>query len=471
MFCGREHELASLKSLLEKENSSLVLVKGRRRIGKSTLVKEFAARNKMPIYEFQGLFPRKGITKKSQFNQFAVLLEQYFNFPKLQINDWTHAFQVLSQCTINKKCVILLDEVSWMAQGDKDYAGKLKIAWDLHFSHHKKLILFVCGSVTFWIENNIAKNTGFAGRISQDIHLKELPLNVCKTLLKDTSLTSRELIRWLSITGGVPKYLIETPKRSTLHSNLIKLCYSPSGFLFQEFEIIFSETFGKRYKIYKKILEALLNKPLEPHDLAKKINMQLNSDFSEYIYDLELSGFINREYNWDFKKFLDKKRKISYLKISDNYCRFYLKYIAPYQERLQKMPLKITDSLSFINWDTILGLQYENIVKNNLDEILRQLEIPNGDVVQLGGYFQRQNSKQKGVQFDLIIQTKNNLLWLGEIKCRKQINSTVTKEMKKKLSHLKKPKQMAINPFLIYSGDIDETIVDDTFWKKIINFE
>src|SRR3990167_9989074 len=178
-FIGRAEELQSLSHLLKKQSASIVVIKGRRRISKSRLIEECAARIKHDtFYNITGLLPSKGTTAQTQRNEFANQLNKQ-GFPKINADDWTDLFWLLADKTAVGRIIIVLDEISWMGSLDPDFLGKLKNAWDLRFKKNDQLILFLCGSVSAWIEKNILSSAGFLGRVSLDMTLKELPLDDC----------------------------------------------------------------------------------------------------------------------------------------------------------------------------------------------------------------------------------------------------------------------------------------------------
>ena len=175
LFTGRQRELRLLNDLLEKKVASLVVIKGRRRIGKSRLVEEFA-RNK-PYYVFSGLPPSEQTTAQSQRDDFAKQLSIQTHLPELMADDWGKLFLLLAEKIKTQRAIILLDEITWMGSKDPDFLGKLKNAWDLYFKKNPNLILILCGSVSVWIEKNIISSTGFFGRIALKITLEELSLH------------------------------------------------------------------------------------------------------------------------------------------------------------------------------------------------------------------------------------------------------------------------------------------------------
>lgn len=129
-FVGRCRELQQLRDLFRRRVANLVVVKGRRRIGKSRLIEEFAKEAK--FVSFSGLAPTKGVTSKHQREEFANQIARIFQVPTPAHANWSDLFWFLAEQTKRAKVVILLDEISWMGSKDPTFLGKLKNAWDLH---------------------------------------------------------------------------------------------------------------------------------------------------------------------------------------------------------------------------------------------------------------------------------------------------------------------------------------------------
>ncbi len=156
MFAGRDSELNLLNNLRRKQVSSLVVVTGRRRIGKSRLIQEFSQHFKQFI-QFQGLAPREGASNASNLAHFAEQFSLQFSLPRLSFDSWLQAFSHLAKQVEGKQALVFLDEISWLGDRDPDFPGILKTAWDTMFSRSPNLILVLCGSVSSWIEDNILR--------------------------------------------------------------------------------------------------------------------------------------------------------------------------------------------------------------------------------------------------------------------------------------------------------------------------
>ena len=201
LFIGRQKELERLGLLLTKKSASLVVVTGRRRIGKSRLIEEFAKGKR--FFSFSGIPPSSGVTEQIQRDLFAKELSKQFHLPELRATDWSDLFTLLANQTSKGRVVILFDEISWMGIEDPTFLGKLKNAWDMEFKKNPQLILVLCGSVSTWIEKNIISNTAFFGRISLYPTIEELPLDDCNKMLDAIGFksSSYEKFKILSVIG------------------------------------------------------------------------------------------------------------------------------------------------------------------------------------------------------------------------------------------------------------------------------
>lgn len=464
-FIGREYEITQLNKFLQRKTAGLIVVCGRRRIGKSTLIEHFAKEKN--LYEFYGLAPRSGITNQDQLKHFAELLGIRFKIPTVKFNNWNEAFSLLATLTEKGPAIILLDEISWMAGNDKDFSAKLKGIWDTKFKKNNKLILILCGSVTSWIEKNILEDKGYVGRISLTLKLHEMSLPEANQFwLGNQYIDPAEKFKILCVTGGIPRYLEEIDPKQTAEQNIKRLCFTPEGVLFNEFDKIFKDIFQKRADAYKLIVQQLAENKYEYTQLTKKLETEATGGFSTQIKHLIAAGFVTRDYCWDKT---GAKAKLSHLRLSDNYLRFYLKYIEPKKELIEQGIYKDVALERLPQWPTIMGFQFENLVLNNLPLIIQMLDIPVESLIAAGPYFQRKTMRQEGCEIDLLIHTRFTL-YVCEIKFRKLIKGNIINEVNEKIKRLNYSGEMSIRPVLIYQGDLDATVTQNDFFVKKINF-
>lgn len=393
-FYGRTRELTTFQRFLDKHTASLLILKGRRRIGKSRLLKEFA-KSFDRAYFFSGLAPTKKTTAQSQRDEFARQLQRNFGMPPVKTDDWGDLLWFVAKEVSSGQVLLVLDEINWMGSLDDTFLTKLKNAWDLYFENNPNLILAVCGSLSAWIEKNIMSSTGFMGRYSYDMTLAELPLFVCNEFWKDKPISNYEKFKLLAVTGGIPRYLEFINPNLTAEENIQQMAFEKGSVLFLEFDKMFSDLFTSRKKLYKEIAQALSEGTKSQSEIAKKLNIALSGNLSDYLDDLVKSGIIARDFTWNLAS--GKESKLSVYRLSDNYSRFYLKYIEPNKHRIISGNYEETSLSSLPNWYTFLGYQFENLVLNNRLFLKKLLNIKSAEILYDNPYFQKENDKATGV--------------------------------------------------------------------------
>jgi len=469
IFVGRKNEIERISSLFQKKSASLVVVRGRRRIGKSRLVEEFAKGHK--FFVFSGIPPTEGMTAQTQRDIFAKQLGTQIGLPSIQSQDWADLFTLLAQYTKQERVIILFDEISWMGSKDPTFLGKLKNAWDLEFQKNPNLILILCGSVSTWIEQNIISSTAFFGRISLYITLEELPLSDCNKLLDAQGFRGSiyEKFKVLSISGGVPWYLQQIQGNINADENIKKLCFHKDGILFKEFDLIFHDLFEKRSETYRQIVEILANGPKEYNQISQELKYPKSGVLSSYVEDLIESGFITRDYTWNLKE--GTPSRLSHFRLSDNYLRFYLKFIMPNKMKIEQNAFKDITMETLPGWRSILALQFENLVLKNRNKIWEQLKIKPEDIVLDNPFFQRKTVRTPGCQVDYLIQTRFNTLFACEVKfSQTEIKPDVIQQMKDKLSRMVLPRRFSCWPVLIHVNGVNEYVTDQAYFTEIIDF-
>lgn len=464
-FIGRKKELEALMGLKRKASASLVVIRGRRRIGKSRLAEEYA-KTFPRSFILSGIPPEDGVTENDQRAEFLRQLQEY-RLPIYKSDDWGDLFYELANVCKEGPVLVILDEITWMGSKDSTFLPKLKTAWDRHFKNNPNLVLLLSGSNSAWINKNILSSTGFFGRVSLRILLDELTLSESNDFWDEWpgTVSPYEKFKILSITGGIPRYLEELRPDLTAEKNIYRLCFTSEGLLFNEFDQIFHDLFLKKGSFYKQIITYLVDQNLSMSDLAKKMGRPTGGDLTEALDELVQSGFLARDFSWSLEQ--AKKLGASRYRVRDNYLRFYLKYISPHRQQIEAGQLERLPS----GWHSIMGLQFENLVINNGAALRRCLNINPEEVLYSNSYLQTQRTRRAGCQIDYLIQTRFNSLYACEVKFRQgSLGGEVLNEMQKKLEALELPRGFSVRPVLIHVNGVDEAVIDSGFFAKIIDF-
>lgn len=471
MFIGRKYYLDCLDALWRKPSASLAVISGRRRIGKSTLVETFAAQSRCRFIELSGLAPDRTMNDAKQIAHFCERLAQATGLPEAKADGWPKAFDALEAALSVKevKTVVFLDEISWLGGYNSSFAAYLKNAWDTQFSRHGKLIFILAGSVSAWIHDNILQAKGFVGRISLDVTLPELSLSESRQFWGHgghrTAL--RDILDFLSVSGGIPKYLQEMDPSLPAAENIRRLCFTPEGYLFKDFDSIFSDVFG-RAEEKRRILEILADSATTPSELAAQLGIEANGHLSAALRDLAEAGFIaagagrNPENGAPLRE--------TRYRLRDNYTRFYLKYIVPRAPAIREGFFNFVSLEQLPGWETIMGLQFENLVLNNMNALCAQIGLAGRLVVSAAPYCRRKSASSPGVQIDLLIQTPKSV-YVIEVKRRARFSVAIEEEVQEKVERLRLPRGVSVRTVLVYDGLLAPEVEEDGYFDYLVPVE
>ena len=480
MFIGREEYLEDLETLWRKRTCSIVSCRGRRRIGKSTLIREFARRTADGYIEIEGLPPNSkeeaaklddARLNQIQLDNFIDVLATTTGCSRARVTTWYEAFARLDgQIDDAKRTVILLDEISWMGMHDANFPGRLRTAWETLFHRHEKLILVICGSVSVWIKENILDNTGFTGRFSRDYVLPELPLSVCTQFWGEARnrVAAREILDVLSVTGGVPRYLEEIDPGLSADENIRRMCFLKSGELFKDFDAIFNPLFGEATETKRKLLIALADGPKSGTELATAIDVGRNGRLSRILRELAEGGFISSDVGKNPET--GAECRVGKYRLRDNYTRFYLKYIAEHKGEIERGVFRYMSLEHLPGWNTIMGLQFENLVVNNAMELVPFLGLGNSVVLSAAPYRHERLSRdgeKHGCQIDLLVQTARTA-YVVEVKRKKSIGVEIEDEVESKIKRLPLRKGVSARPVLVYDGELDGAVEGNGYFDAIV---
>ena len=471
MFVGREQELDSLTGLWGKLSSSFVVCSGRRRVGKSTLIEEFAARSRCRFIEITGVAPDEGVTNETQLRHFCERLAAQTGRPRERADGWAKAFDVLAGAIKGRaRTIVFLDEISWMGAFDKAFPALLKEAWDTKFARRDNLVFVVCGSVSAWLRDNILRSRAFVGRVSLAMHLEEMPLRDCRAFWGPVAdrTSVRDMVDMLCVTGGVPKYLAEMRPALPSAENIRLLCFMPEGYLFRDFDVIFTDVFRRSSGEKAAILRLVAEAPRSVKDVAAALGGPSNGHVSDALADLVEAGFLSADEGLN-PVTGRSVREVRY-RVRDNYVRFYLKFIEPRRKSVEDGSLRLSSPARLPGWDTVMGLQFETLVRNNLRSLLPLVGMDGSVLVSAAPYVVRGRKKGEGAQIDLLLQTAKSAC-LVEIRRQAFVPASFEDEMRRKVAALRIPRDISVRTALVHDGDVDPELAENRYIDFLVPVE
>ncbi len=472
MFFGREDLIGRLEALFGKRTASLVTCRGRRRIGKSTLIEKFAERAGARFIKIEGIKPRPKLDNGKELENFAAKLAAQTHCDSSVPDNWLNAFLRLNGVIRdNGRTVVLLDEISWMAHYDPMFAGTLKGVWDDCFKKHPKLVMVLCGSVSSWIKDNILDDGSFYGRRSLDIVVPELPLRECVKFWGTAAerIDPREITDVLSVTGGIPRYLEEVNPGLSAGENIRNLCFLPRSPLREDFDEMFLDVVTRQPQFTATVIRCLRGVPKSVSEIAREIGMERGGRISDSLEQLEECGLVARDNG--VNPLSGKTTRETLYRLNDNYSRFYLRYIEPYKSAIDRKSFSFASLDSLDGWESVMGLQFENLVMANLGDIVGMLGLGAAQITSAAPFRRAASADgtRKGVQIDLLIQTRRSVC-LVEIKRRREIGREIIDEMAEKVDALPRRKGISVKTALIYEGHLAPIVEADGYFDALIPF-
>ena len=407
MIIGRNKEIKELRRYAEQEEAQFVAVYGRRRVGKTYLVRETF--NSNFTFYHTGI---SGSTLTEQLEQFRASLIKLGLKKCNKLKSWFEAFHKLEELIEQRKDerkVIFIDELPWLDTPKSRFISALEHFWNGWASAQKKLILVICGSATSWIISNIIRNHGgLYNRLTGSIYLQPFNLGECEEFCKakHLALSYRNIAEAYMIFGGIPYYWNFLQNDLSLSQNIDKMFFAPSAPLKDEFRALYQSLF-KKPDPYLKIISILSStrSGMDRSELLEKSNLSNNSPFSTVLTDLEQCGFIRK-----FRAF-GKKNRDAQFQLVDNFTLFHFQFVKDspetedYWTSLNKSP-KI---------NTWLGLAFERLCLWHLPQIKRALGI-SGVSTNVCSWLYKGDSDHDGTQIDLLIDRRDDTMNLCEMK-------------------------------------------------------
>ena len=408
MIIGRKEEQQILHSAAQSENSEFVAVYGRRRVGKTYLIRETFGYK----FTFQHTGLAKGNTKEQLFS-FAISLRDagYDDCPIPK--SWLEAFSLLSTYLKNstdEKKIVFLDELPWMDTPRSNFISAFEHFWNGWASARKDIVLIICGSATSWIINKVINDHGgLHNRVTKQIALQPFTLKECEMFAqsKGLEMSRYQLAECYMVFGGIPYYWSLLEKGLSLAQNIDKIIFAKNGKLSNEFNQLYASLF-KSPEQYIDIVTALGKKKagMTREEIIVAIDKYSNGALSKVLDELEYCGFI-RKYNG-----FDKKSKQAIYQLIDNYTLFYFKFIQQNENNDEHFWSASIDSAMHRAWS---GLAFERLCMAHTQQIKAALGIA-GVLSNIYSWRKEADETSDGAQIDLLIDRKDQVINLCEMK-------------------------------------------------------
>lgn len=411
---GRQQETEELQQIYRRKQAQLVAVYGRRRVGKTFLVRELF-KDKFAFYH-TGISPlelKEQNLYLAQLSAFQSSLVRYGSEEEQMPKDWMEAFDrlsaLLTQIKSKERLVVFIDEMPWMDTPNSNFVTAFEHFWNGWGAGQDNLMLIVCGSATSWIQDNLINSYGgLYDRVNSEIQLSPFTLQETEQLLQlqGVTLSRYDILQLYMTTGGIPMYLSYVLPGMSLAQIVDYLFFAKKAKLKDEFNRLFSSVFKKPEK-YKTIIKTLAKKHTgySREDIGEATGIAVGGKLSKLLHALEASDFIEC-----FKPFENDKRHLLY-RLTDPFCKFYLTQVEG--KHREEHFWQNNENLPALN--TWRGQAFEDACLAHIEQIKRALNI--GGVASDNSAWAMQGTEnQKGMQIDLVIDRQDRVVNLCEMK-------------------------------------------------------
>ncbi|MEM0993164.1 MAG: ATP-binding protein [Bacteroidota bacterium] len=444
-FIGRKPEKARLEALLMQDRPEFVAIYGRRRVGKTFLIRQ--------VYKSAIVFECAGLHEKNfgqQLENFWLSLKEYQTLQGLQHEPmpetWLQAFAQLKTYLngfekVGKK-VIFLDEISWFETPRAGFLAALSNFWNQYCSKRSDTILVICGSAASWIINKVINDRGgLHNRITT--HIKLMPFDLYETKLflemNQVQLTLKDIAQLYMCIGGIPFYLRDVKRGKSIPQILDDLFFVPQASLQREFSNLYASLF-KNSDLHEQIVAVLSNKNkgMNRNEILAKSGLNSGGGFSIALRELEECGFV--------KKIMPLQQKAnSIYRLIDEYTLFYFRFLA--NSRTNNSWLQIANKSKYKVWS---GYAFESLCLKHTLPIKKALGI-NGIITNDYTWAKVGSEEDVGAQIDLVIDRNDNCINLFEIKFHDsvfEISASYAKQLAQKIQVFKSQTGSKKNVFL-----------------------
>jgi len=407
---GREKEKEILLEALASEEAEMVSVIGRRRVGKTFLVR--SVYHDAICLELEGI---QNAPRKEQLKDFAIRLNRAARSAEKIVEpaNWMDAFYLLidylERVEQKNKKVIFFDELPWLATHKSGFLRALGMFWN-SWASRNNVVVVICGSAASWMIQKVVNHKGgLHNRITKRLHLKPFTLAETRKYFQSRKINidPYQIVQIYMTMGGVPHYLKEVRSGKSAIQNIQDICFSDTGLLKDEFSRLYLALFENAHN-HIAIIRTLFEKKqgMTRSELIQKAKLSSGGNTSKVLNELKHSGFIEAYYPFN------KKKKDQLFRLTDEYSLFYLQFI---EDNLQEEPgawQRLSQTQAYKSWS---GYAYENICLKHLPQIKKALGI--SGVYSISSTFVKKGTTtEKGTQIDLLIDRNDHVINLFEIK-------------------------------------------------------
>ncbi len=406
---GRQDEIRRLEQCMKETNAQLVILYGRRRIGKTYLITEFF--DGRFDFKLTGAYNEK---KEVQLRHFAEELSEHLKQEIETPPDWPAAFRLLqkylSSLPKDEKHIVFFDEMPWLDTMHSGFLPAFEYFWNDYGSTVHHLVFIICGSASSWMTKNIARNKGgLFNRQTCSLFLKPFSLLETEQYLHSRNiLWSRyDIAECYMALGGIPFYLSLLTPDKTLSDNIDNLFFRKRSELWDEFSQLYRTLFSNSDK-YIQIVETLSTKRsgFTRGEIAEKTGLPANGNLSDMLGDLVHSDFVRVETSFG------KKQNEAHYQLRDYYSWFYFKFIKNHPGQDEHYWRNSYSSQAKLAW---CGFTFEQVCKDHLPQIKQKLGIA-GVLSEESSWLSKATEDHAGAQIDLLIDRRDHVINLCEIK-------------------------------------------------------
>ncbi|MCR5622521.1 MAG: AAA family ATPase [Treponema sp.] len=423
---AREKECEALRECLEATSSQLVVIYGRRRVGKTFLVNQFF--DDAFAFKVTGIYDKP---KDVQLQAFTASLNNYFDVQLDTPGKWLDAFNLLRRnleaaSTPGKKMVLFFDEMPWLDTQKSDFLPAFEWFWNDWGCAQDNVVCIVCGSATSWMSSHIDHNKGgLFNRQNCRIYLE--PFNLAETrqflLSKNIEWSPYDIAECYMIMGGIPFYLSLLSDKLSLSQNIDNLFFRKHGLLWDEFDHLYHTLFSDS-EVYIRIVELLSTKGIgfSRTEISDGAKIPANGRLTAILDNLVYSGFV-RAYPF----YGNKKKQLLY-QLCDYYTLFYYKFVKDNYGHDESFWSNSYDNPAIRAWR---GFTFEQLCKDHVYQIKRKLGI-SGVLSNESAWFVRAGEEGEGAQIDMLIDRRDHVVNVCEMKFSAD-EFTIDKDYEQKL--------------------------------------